>query len=230
MDYKTLTGRERSHLVSLDDKRLIHPDALRALNKLKELALKEIGAKIEVISSYRNFQDQLNIWNLKASGERDLFDLNEKKLEFKNLSEDELFKAILLWSAIPGGSRHHWGCDIDIFDASKIQMKDVKLLNSECNSDGVCGDLHLWLDQKIKDNNSFGFFRPYDTDRNNTGVGQEKWHLSYSPISNEYLKKYTYELFLKNIQDSTIILKDEILSNSKLIYENYILNIDPSPF
>jgi LAS superfamily LD-carboxypeptidase LdcB len=229
MDYKTLTGRESSHLVSLDDKRLIHPDALRALNQLKELALKDIGAKIEVISSYRNFQDQLNIWNLKASGERDLFDLNENKLDYQDLSKEELLKAILLWSAIPGGSRHHWGTDIDIFDASKIQMKDVKLLNSECSSDGVCGDLHLWLDQKIKDNNSLGFFRPYDTDRNYTGVGQEKWHLSFNPISNEYLEKYTYEVFLKNIQDSTIILKEEILSNSNLIYENYILNIDPSP-
>ena len=230
MNYNILTGRDSSHLVKLDDNKLIHPTVLKQFQKLKDLAQKEIGANIEVISSYRNFENQVRIWNLKASGERDLFDIEENKLDFKSLNNSELLKAILLWSAIPGGSRHHWGTDIDIFDASKIQMKDVKLLHSECTPDGVCGDLHQWIDQKIKDNKSYGFFRPYETSRNNTGVGQEKWHLSYSPISSDYLKAYSYEMFCKSIMESTILLKEEILSNSKLIYENYILNIDNSPF
>jgi LAS superfamily LD-carboxypeptidase LdcB len=230
MNFNILTGRDNTLLTPLDDKRLIHPDTLSALKKLKELALLEIGAQIEVISSFRSFEDQQRIWNLKASGKRDLFDINEKKLDFNSLTKKELLNAILQWSAIPGGSRHHWGTDIDIFDASKVKEEDVKLLNSECTPDGVCGDLHSWLDEKIKDNNSFGFFRPYDTDRNNTGVGKEKWHISYSPISNDYLKSFTYELFLKNIQESTINLKELVLSDLELIYENYVLNIDTPPF
>ena len=230
MDFNILTGRDASLLTLLDDKRVIHPTALVALSKLKKSALSEIGAKIEVISSYRSFEDQQRIWNLKASGKRDLFDLNENKLDFNSLTQTELLSAILQWSAVPGGSRHHWGTDIDVFDSSKIKINDVKLLNSECNPEGVCGDLHSWLDQKIKDNKSFGFFRPYATDRNNTGVGQEKWHLSYSPISNEYLKAFTYELFLKNVNESNIGLKEQILGKSELIFENYILNIDSPPF
>jgi LAS superfamily LD-carboxypeptidase LdcB len=230
MNFNILTGRDSSDLVDLDGKRLIHPRVLEGLQKLKDLARKEIGAQIEVISSYRSFKDQLNIWNTKAQGKRDLFDLDEKKLQFEELNKDQILKAILLWSAIPGGSRHHWGTDIDIFDASKVNINDVKLLNSECLSGGVCEELHLWLDEKIKMNNSFGFFRPYETIRDNIGVGQEKWHISYSPISCIYLEKFSFEMFLKNIQQSDVLLKEEILANSKLIYENYIQNIDLPPF
>ena len=28
--------------------------------------------------------------------------------------------AILLWSALPGASRHHWGTDFDVFDRAAV--------------------------------------------------------------------------------------------------------------
>ncbi|MCZ8486094.1 D-alanyl-D-alanine carboxypeptidase family protein [Vibrio lentus] len=30
-------------------------------------------------------------------------------------SEQQKLSAILRWSALPGASRHHWGCDFDVF-------------------------------------------------------------------------------------------------------------------
>lgn len=229
MNYKVLTGRDISELSQLNDKHSLHPNTIAAFLKLKKLANKEIGAKIEVISSHRTFEKQLQIWNNKASGNKDLFDLNEKKINTHSFSKLELMKAILLWSAIPGGSRHHWGTDLDIFDANQIEASQVQLLNSECLPGGPCADLHLWLDEKIKQNQAFGFFRPYDTPRNNTGVGMEKWHISFSKLSDNYLSAYTHDIFIQNIKTADILLKDEILEHSQLIYENYILNIDKNP-
>jgi len=229
MNYKVLTGRDTSELSLLNDKHSLHPKAIEAFINLKNLAKKEIGANIEVISSHRSFDKQLQIWNSKASGKKELFDLNEQKINTKQLSNEQLMKAILLWSAIPGGSRHHWGTDIDIFDANKLSANQVQLLNSECLPGGPCAELHLWLDEKIKQNQAFGFFRPYDTHRNNTGVGMEKWHISFSQLSDDYLKAYTHDIFIESISSADIILKNEILENSQLIYENYIRNIDINP-
>jgi len=86
------------------------------------------------------------------------------------------------------------------------------------------------LDEKIKTNNSFGFFRPYDTEKSSGGVGIEKWHISYSPVSNKLLNDYTLELFKKNINQANILLKTELLQNANFIYEKYVKNIDSSPF
>ena len=48
------------------------------------------------------------------------------------LAPDALIETILLWSALPGGSRHHWGTDVDVFDAAAVapgNACDRKLLS-----------------------------------------------------------------------------------------------------
>lgn len=227
MNYKLLTGRENNNLIQYQDF-LIHQDAVVSLQKLIADAKDEINADIQIVSSFRDFDRQLAGWNLKATGKRPLYDDNDSPLDFNSLSSKEILYAILKWSAVPGGSRHHWGTDIDIFDASKMKREEVELLQSECVPGGPCGDLHLWLDEKIVQNKSYGFFRPYETDRG--GVGQEKWHISYSPISKLLNENYTIDIFKKNILEANLELKETLLQNVETVFENYVKNIDLPPF
>lgn len=227
MNFDLLTGRENKKLQEYQGFQ-IHMDAIESFKKLQNLAKEEIGADIQIVSSFRNFDRQLAGWNLKASGKRPLYDDNDNEIPFDSLTKEEVLWAILRWSAVPGGSRHHWGTDIDIFDANKMKREDVQLLQSECVPGGPCGDLHLWLDDKINNNESFGFFRPYETQRG--GVGREKWHISYSPISNKLIQDYTLDIFKQNIDQADILLKNVLLQNVEMIYKKYVINIDSSPF
>ncbi len=73
------------------------------------------------MSSFRDFERQLAIWNGKCRGERDLLDRGRASGWMPAaLDQDALVSAILLWSALPGASRHHWGTDMDVIDAAAV--------------------------------------------------------------------------------------------------------------
>ena len=127
------------------------------------------------------------------------------------------------FSAIPGASRHHWGTDLDIFDLNKKSKIDTLLEPSECEGGGEFFELHQWLDEKIETNQSYGFYRPYANDLG--GVCQEKWHISYAPLSTDFFKSYDLELFVQNIETGNIAFKKLILEYAEDIYTRYISNI-----
>lgn len=224
--FKLLTGRENLNLVSYKHF-LIDSKTLESFLLLKEAA-REAGFELEIISAFRSFERQQKIWNDKASGKRVLLDKNERPLDFNTANPEEILQAIMYFSAIPGASRHHWGTDIDIYDAKKKEAKDVELTQSECTNGGAFCELHNWLDEMILKNKSFGFFRPYDEDLG--GVAPEKWHLSYSPLSQNYLEEYSLELFQKNLELSDISFKEVLLSRLDELYFQYIKNIAQIPF
>jgi len=228
MNYEILTGREEFDLVEIE-KVKVNKNIISDFLKLKELAKKEINADLQIISGHRNFERQELIWNQKAFGKRSLFDKDGNELDFNLLSNQEILEAILNWSAIPGASRHHWGTDIDIFDANLLTKDKVQLTHAECINGGIFEKLHLWLDEKIQTNSSFGFFRPYNTDKGEDSVAIEKWHLSYAPLSNLYLDNFTLEFFIKNLNQSQMEFKDLLQENVDK-YFNYITKVDRSPF
>lgn len=224
MNIDILLGKTTEHLVPLEGtKFLIHKDMLKDFLRLKRDA-QEAGFDLQLASAYRDFDRQLKIWNLKASGERTLLDDQERPLDFKALSPIELVLAILRWSAIPGCSRHHWGTDIDIFDGNQQQPEDVKLVPSETIHPGPSAALHDWLDSKISSQDAYGFYRPYATDRG--GVSPERWHISYHLLSRRYLEAFTFSIFKKNLEESEILLKEVLLDNADEIYQRFFLNID----
>ena len=94
----------------------IHRDLVGPLAAMRQAAQKE-GFDLAVASGYRSFDRQRAIWNAKANGGRPVLDKNENPLDIDALDAVDLLKAILHWSALPGGSRHHWGSDFDIYDA-----------------------------------------------------------------------------------------------------------------
>ena len=196
-----------------------------SFNKLKNSARKE-GIQLGVISSYRSFEQQKIIWNKKAQGLRPLYSKNGALLDYDQLSQEELLEAILNWSAIPGTSRHHWGTDIDIYDESKVQSKDeVELLPQESKPGGKFERLHNWLSEQIKENKSFGFFRPYSKDLG--GVNPEDWHISYYPESNEILNSFTLDIFVKMLNEQEILLKNLLLERPDFYFKKFIKNISP---
>jgi LAS superfamily LD-carboxypeptidase LdcB len=224
MNIEILLGKTTEHLVPVaGTKFLVHEQMLKDFLKLQRAAL-EAGFELQIASAFRDYDRQLKIWNAKSSGERVVLDENERPLDVATMPPKDLALAILRWSALPGCSRHHWGSDIDVFDARLQELKDVQLVSSECYPPGPAAAMHEWLDQRIKAEEAFGFFRPYQTDRG--GVLPERWHLSYYPISRRMIDVFTYSIFKRNLEMNEIALKDELLQMGPEIFERFILNFD----
>lgn len=172
-------------------------------------AAREEGIELVIRSATRNFDAQKRIWEEKWRGERPSAGKNARESY-----PDPVDRAlnILLYSSMPGTSRHHWGTDIDLnsFDNSWFQ-----------HGEGL--KLFSWLNQNAPD---FGFCRPY-TELNEdrpTGYQEEKWHWSYFPLSSIMTKQAGEEL-----KDEMIagFLGHETAQKIEVV-ENYVLGVHPS--
>jgi LAS superfamily LD-carboxypeptidase LdcB len=172
-----LTGRVRTHVMELPEPRCtLHPAAAQAFLQLRAEAARS-GIDLIPASSFRDFPRQLSIWNDKYYGRRPLLDAAGRPLDAKQLSDQQIVEAILLWSALPGASRHHWGTEIDVIDRAALPAgHQTQMVPQEYRAGGVFEQLGQWIPQHCAD---FGFFLPYDVDRG--GVQPEPWHLSYAP-------------------------------------------------
>ncbi len=178
---RQLTGVDDTHLVAVAGDHRLLAEAAQAFGRLQSDAA-EAGFDLAIASSYRSFQRQLAIWNDKASGARAVHDDQGRAVAMDALSDGDKLRAILRFSALPGTSRHHWGTELDVYDASALpEGEQVQLVPAEVSPGGVFDPLHCWLDERMAVGESHGFFRPYGVDRG--GVAPERWHLSYAPLS-----------------------------------------------
>ena len=223
MDALELTGRSRTHIEQLDQPRVaLHKDAVEPFLALRDEAA---GACIDLIpySAFRDFDAQVAIWNKKFRGERPLYDRAGNIRDHSGLSADEIVEAILVWSAVPGGSRHHWGSEIDVYDAAAMpEGYRVQLLPEEYAAGGVFEKLARWLDQHL---HRFGFFRPYSHDLG--GVYPEPWHISYEPVSRIALERLTPEVIADALKDTDVLGKEFVLRRLPQIWQTYVVNISP---
>lgn len=222
MNSLELTGRARTHIIELQEPRCaLHYEVIASFLAMRDAARAE-GLDLSIASSFRDFEAQLSIWNRKWSGERPLYDRNGQLLERGRLADGDVVDAILCWSAVPGGSRHHWGSDIDVFDAAAItDGYRLQLVPSEYASDGIFARLSAWLDRNMQ---RFGFFRPYRTDRG--GVNPEPWHLSYAPVSVPALESLSLSMLRQVLEASSIAGKQQVLGRLPEIYTRFLLAID----
>src|SRR5271166_5269428 len=115
-----LTGRTREHVVELAELGCsLHPQAAEAFLSMRRAAA-AAGHDLAPVSAFRDFNQQIVIWNAKFRGERALLDRDGTRLDVRMLSADEIVRAILHWSALPGASRHHWGTEVDVFDRAAL--------------------------------------------------------------------------------------------------------------
>src|SRR5258708_29317479 len=109
-----LTGRASTHVRELAEMRCpLHPLAATALQAMRAAAA-AAGIDLMPASGFRDFARQLSIWNDKFSGARPLLDRAGQPLVADTMDEPARVAAILIWSALPGASRHHWGSDCDL--------------------------------------------------------------------------------------------------------------------
>lgn len=219
-----LLGTTEQHLHFLDERVAIHKDMLPAFQALS-IAAQKAGIHLKIASGFRSFERQLLIWNNKFSGQSTIKDNQGNIIDKSSLSDDELMHAMLLFSALPGASRHHWGCDIDVY-ASNLLADDYQLQLEpwEYSEQGPLSKLSIWLNKYA---HQFGFYFPYATYQG--GVAAEPWHLSYAPLAQHYQKGFNKINLEEVLLTNEISGKKIILNNLDNIIERYITNVNDIP-
>jgi LAS superfamily LD-carboxypeptidase LdcB len=218
-----LTGRSREHIFDLGDPRCsLHRDVVAPFLALRSSA-KGDGIDLMAASSFRDFDRQCAIWNGKCSGERELLDVHGRPLDAAALDDDALVDAILVWSALPGASRHHWGTDFDVFDAAAAPPGyRVRLVPEEYAPGGVFEKLGLWLDENVE---RHGFFRPYSVFRG--GSRPEPWHLSHVAVATAALSQFSVGMLRQALESVSLGAVDAVQRRLPDLFARYVRNIDP---
>lgn len=222
---KQLTGRDRGHLVVLEAPRCtLHAAAVRPFLALREAAARA-GFDLVPVSSFRDFERQRAIWNAKFRGERPALDRRGRQVDMAALDDGVRVETILLWSALPGASRHHWGSDIDVADGGVISRGyQPKLELEEYRRGGPFAALSGWLGAHMR---RFGFYRPYT--RRGRGVQPEPWHISYAPVAAPALARMSVRLLKDAIATGGVEGEAAILARLPSIRERYLLDVDAPP-
>lgn len=190
----------------------MHYQTKAALKKMQLAAQKE-GINIEVVSAYRSFDRQREIYENKFT-----------RFTNQGLSPQQAIEKIIEYSTIPGTSRHHWGTDIDVIDANAKRPENV-LQPEHFHGNGPFCKLKEWMNLHSE---SFGFYEVYTDNAQRKGFEYEPWHFSYAPVSIPMLKAY------RQLDIKAILLEEEIKGATyfsdefiqKYISEN-ILDINP---
>ena len=222
LNFLEVTGRATTHVRDAGASQCcVHVQAVKPLLALREDA-RAAGIDLQVVSAFRDFNRQLAIWSAKFNGERPLLDAAGRALKHADLYESALIDAILIWSALPGASRHHWGSDIDVIDAAALpEGERPRLTPAEFAPGGWFERLGGWLDSNMA---RFGFFRPYTLDRG--GVQPEPWHLSYAPVSVPALEVLSLDVLRETLAQADMPGRDAVLARLPELYERYVLAVD----
>ncbi len=191
----------------------LRPEAAVAYEEMKSAALKE-GIKFQVVSSYRDYNHQNRIWERKY-----------KRFRESGLNPTAAIEKIIEYSTIPGTSRHHWGTDIDIVDATP-KVSGGLLVPSKFHGNGPFCKFKEWMD---KNANTYGFYLVYTDDQNRKGFNYEPWHYSFKSLSLDYLKKYQ-ELPIKNKLQSAKLLGSEHFTEAFIdrYLQDNVMDINPA--
>lgn len=217
-----LTGLAHSHIAAVADPPCqLHAQVVAPFLNLRRAAQAE-GIDLAPMSSFRDFARQLKIWNGKFSGERPMQGASGDPLDATMLTPRERIDAILLWSALPGASRHHWGTDLDLVDRSLSEGGyQVKLTPGEFAPGGPFEKLDRWLTLHAP---RFGFFRPFQGVR--SGVQPEPWHFSFAPIAEQARQRLTPQVLRTAIAGAPLLGKDVVLEHLDELHARYVAAID----
>jgi len=214
-----LTGRALPDLVDVGALQLERETAA-AFARMQHAAALD-GFDLQLVSAYRSFERQAAIWRAKLSGQRPVYDAMQQPVDLNTRQGFAKLEAVLLYSALPGASRHHWGTDFDLYDAAAVDSDyRVQLLGSEYQSDGPFAPMSSWLQVHAIE---FGFFLPYRQYRG--GVAAEPWHLSYRPLAVGYLQQFSLNMLQQAIECTDLPEQSLILQQLPVIFERYVTTI-----
>lgn len=214
-----ITGQSDAHLVAIQN-HYLHTNIVNDFVALQSAAA-SAGFDLCIASSFRDFNRQSAIWNAKFSNKRVVLNKAQQAVELNSLSDIEKCTAIMLYSALPGASRHHLGTDLDIFDKSAVSDDyELQLTPDEYQHGGPFAELSQWLDTHLAE---FGFYRPYQHDLG--GVAPELWHISHIAQSEQLMRHLSVEVLHNCIKESDLLGKDAILTHLPALYERFVLNV-----
>ncbi|WP_063355091.1 M15 family metallopeptidase [Shewanella mangrovi] len=202
---------------------LLDAETLTAFSRMKQAAAAD-GIQLNICSGFRHFEHQCRIWNSKAVGRRKVLDADAKTVDINTLSPAQLLQTMLIWSAIPGMSRHHWGTDLDLFDASALQREQLRLVNNEYIAGGPCHKMFCWLETHA---HRFGFYRPFQ--KGISGTSEELWHYSYYPRAQLFLTQYSTESLQQLIANQDVQLKTLILAQLNELVQRFVRTVALPP-
>lgn len=216
-----ITGQSDAHLVAIQN-HYLHTNIVNDFVALQSAAA-SAGFDLCIASSFRDFNRQSAIWNAKFSNKRVVLNKAQQAVELNSLSDIEKCTAIMLYSALPGASRHHLGTDLDIFDKGAVSDDyELQLTPDEYQHGGPFAELSQWLDTHLAE---FGFYRPYQHDLG--GVAPELWHISHISQSEQLMRHLSVEVLHNCIKESDLLGKDAILTHLPALYERFVLNVSP---
>lgn len=213
-------GLDTAHLVDVGFGHRLQRETAEAFATMQETARAD-GIGLDITSSHRDFNRQQRIWDRKWRGEVPLFSRTGEQLDVEQLTDSEKLHAILIWSALPGASRHHWGTDLDVYDKTSCEARQhhLKLVPEEYQPGGPCHDLNLWLNENMA---HFGFYRPYAKDTG--GVAPEPWHLSYRPAAERIIGQLNINALADCLKAKNIEGADAVLTELPTLFQRYTLN------
>jgi LAS superfamily LD-carboxypeptidase LdcB len=183
-------------------------EAVDALVAMIEAARAD-GVRLTVVSAFRSFSHQAQIWNGKWRGDTAV---GGGRLPETVPEPVERARRILEFSSMPGSSRHHWGTDFD--------------LNSIDPAHFVAGEgkaAHDWLAANA---GRFGFCQVYSAKGPGrpTGYEEEKWHWSYMPLADPLLAAW-----LEQVDDAELAGFEGAEAAAAIgVAANYVAAIDPA--
>ncbi|WP_105168067.1 M15 family metallopeptidase [Pseudoalteromonas sp. T1lg23B] len=198
----------------------VHKNIVSDLKALSR-ASKQAGFDLAIASAFRSFERQASIWNGKFSGLRPVYNIDNCAVEVSTLSEIEKCQAIMLFSALPGASRHHFGSDLDIYAKNCLgHGQSLQLAPWEYLHGGPFAEFSLWLDENLAE---FGFFKPYA--QYNGGIAQEPWHISHIATAKLLEQHQSIDVIADAISRHDVLGKQTILANLSHLHERFITNI-----
>lgn len=186
-----------------------HKDAVAAFVRMAEEAAAN-GYRLRIVSAFRSFSDQKTIWENKWNGKTPV---GGRKLNVDLPDPKARALKILEFSSMPGTSRHHWGTDFDInaLDNAYFSTREGR-------------HVYDWL---VAHASNFGFCQVYTKkgpeSGRETGYEEEKWHWSYRPVADWYLRQYPVDVGYERI---TGFAGAETAREIDVI-DKYVRGIDP---
>ncbi|MBD1571896.1 M15 family metallopeptidase [Vibrio sp. S17_S38] len=219
-----LTGLTQTHLTNIkvgQREFLIHKGIKEPLQGLIQNAHRN-GFEFSIASSFRDYQRQATIWNNKFSGLRPILDNESKALDSSILTDIEKIHAIMRWSALPGASRHHWGCELDVYAHNCLPDNTSLQLEPWEYQTGHQAEFSSWLKEAML---QYGFYLPYQQDLG--GVAIEPWHISHGRTSQEMQKQLTPQGLQQIWQQYPFLGIGAVVENLDRLYTQYIINTSP---
>ena len=190
----------------------LRKEAHDAFLEMKRAAYQD-GIDIKVVSSYRSYERQ------RAIFERKYLAFTEEGLE-----PLQAIDSIVEYSTIPGTSRHHWGTDADLIDASKPTEGDV-LVAEKFEEGGPFADFKKWMDAHSEE---YGFYLVYTENPKRRGFKFEPWHYSYAPLSIPMLATFRKMNILKVLERDDFLGSEHLTTGFIRTYiTDNILDINP---